>query len=284
MARDAADNRAAAGAAAARAGCLASPHGVPAAQVASMGQDVRDAVGTTLLELTLRELFTWRFMQTDPNWGNFLFDAPAGRLHLIDFGAAPRRPQACAPPPRRQCASTPSLKSSPLTWPSMRCRETVTSASVRRRCAHVLCRRGCSGGDCPVLSRSPAVACCCVEVHLKPSRWERVGEAASFQLSLRAPHAPPRLSRGQLTARPGDWARQAPRASSPSPSWTTTCAWCARAPRRTVTRSSCAPCAWASSPVRAGRTSAGAVGVAAAVRPSQHSCLSAPCQTVLKPV
>ena len=57
-------------------------------QVASMDQSVRDAVGTTLLELTLRELFVWRFMQTDPNWGNFLFDAPSGRLHLIDFGAA----------------------------------------------------------------------------------------------------------------------------------------------------------------------------------------------------
>ena len=54
-----------------------------------MDQSVRDAVGTTLLELTLRELFVWRFMQTDPNWGNFLFDAPSGRLHLIDFGAPP---------------------------------------------------------------------------------------------------------------------------------------------------------------------------------------------------
>ena len=57
-------------------------------QVAAMDQAVRDAVGTTLLELTLRELFVWRFMQTDPNWGNFLFDAPSGRLHLIDFGAS----------------------------------------------------------------------------------------------------------------------------------------------------------------------------------------------------
>ena len=33
-----------------------------------MGQEVRDAVGTTLLQLTLKELFQWRFMQTDPNW------------------------------------------------------------------------------------------------------------------------------------------------------------------------------------------------------------------------
>ncbi len=57
------------------------------AQVALMGQEVRDAVGTLLLQLTLRELFQWRFMQTDPNWGNFLYDAHSGVLHLIDFGA-----------------------------------------------------------------------------------------------------------------------------------------------------------------------------------------------------
>ena len=51
-----------------------------------MGQEVRDAVGTLLLQLTLKELFQWRFMQTDPNWGNFLYDAHSGVLHLIDFG------------------------------------------------------------------------------------------------------------------------------------------------------------------------------------------------------
>ena len=30
----------------------------------------------------------WRFMQTDPNFGNFLYDDATGRLALIDFGAA----------------------------------------------------------------------------------------------------------------------------------------------------------------------------------------------------
>ena len=55
-------------------------------QVALMSQEVRDAVGTLLLQLTLKELFQWRFMQTDPNWGNFLFDGNSGILHLIDFG------------------------------------------------------------------------------------------------------------------------------------------------------------------------------------------------------
>ena len=58
-------------------------------QVAQMSQEVRDAVGTLLLQLTLKELFQWRFMQTDPNWGNFLFDGNSGILHLIDFGKLP---------------------------------------------------------------------------------------------------------------------------------------------------------------------------------------------------
>ena len=59
---------------------------IAGAQVAQMSQEVRDAVGTLLLQLTLKELFQWRFMQTDPNWGNFLFDGNSGILHLIDFG------------------------------------------------------------------------------------------------------------------------------------------------------------------------------------------------------
>ena len=31
-------------------------------------------------------------MQTDPNWGNFLYDEQADRLNLIDFGAAREYP------------------------------------------------------------------------------------------------------------------------------------------------------------------------------------------------
>lgn len=48
--------------------------GVPIDKVALLDQKVRDEVGTKLLRLTLKELFEWRFMQTDPNWGNFLYD------------------------------------------------------------------------------------------------------------------------------------------------------------------------------------------------------------------
>lgn len=37
-------------------------------QVRLLAPEVRNAVGTRLLQLTLHELFHWRFMQTDPNW------------------------------------------------------------------------------------------------------------------------------------------------------------------------------------------------------------------------
>ena len=43
-----------------------------------MSQEVRSDMGTLLLKLTIKELFEWRFMQTDPNWGNFLYDEASG--------------------------------------------------------------------------------------------------------------------------------------------------------------------------------------------------------------
>ena len=34
------------------------------------------------------EHFVWRLMQTDPNWGNFLYDVQTRTTYLIDFGVA----------------------------------------------------------------------------------------------------------------------------------------------------------------------------------------------------
>ncbi|XVF72865.1 hypothetical protein PTKIN_Ptkin12aG0154900 [Pterospermum kingtungense] len=62
--------------------------GVPIDKVALLNQGPRDYVGRKLLHLTLMELFVFRFMQTDPNWGNFLFDEATKTINLIDFGAA----------------------------------------------------------------------------------------------------------------------------------------------------------------------------------------------------
>jgi predicted unusual protein kinase regulating ubiquinone biosynthesis (AarF/ABC1/UbiB family) len=54
----------------------------------------RDRIGTLLLRLVFRELFVFRFMQTDPNFANYLFEPKEERVALLDFGAArsfPRR-------------------------------------------------------------------------------------------------------------------------------------------------------------------------------------------------
>jgi aarF domain-containing kinase len=47
-------------------------------------------IASRLLRLTLAELFEFRFMQTDPNFANFLYGVENGRdrIYLIDFGAA----------------------------------------------------------------------------------------------------------------------------------------------------------------------------------------------------
>jgi len=66
--------------------------GVHIDKVAEYPQEVRDLVGTRLLQLTLKELYEWCYMQTDPNWGNFLYDDDTGILNLIDFGAAKEYP------------------------------------------------------------------------------------------------------------------------------------------------------------------------------------------------
>ncbi|KXZ56495.1 hypothetical protein GPECTOR_1g443 [Gonium pectorale] len=68
--------------------------GVPIDKVVELPQEVRDRVGGRLLALTLRELFQWRFMQTDPNWGNFLYDTETDTIQLIDFGASRDYPEA----------------------------------------------------------------------------------------------------------------------------------------------------------------------------------------------
>jgi len=57
-------------------------------KVSNLDQDERNRIGRAILRLTMKELFQWRFMQTDPNWGNFLYDVGTGTTHLIDFGAA----------------------------------------------------------------------------------------------------------------------------------------------------------------------------------------------------
>lgn len=45
-------------------------------------QDVRDWIGTQILRLCLRELKDFKYMQTDPNWTNFLYNPKTKKVFL----------------------------------------------------------------------------------------------------------------------------------------------------------------------------------------------------------
>ncbi|XP_017742849.1 PREDICTED: aarF domain-containing protein kinase 4 [Rhinopithecus bieti] len=57
--------------------------GVPLDQCQGLSQDLRNQICFQLLTLCLRELFEFRFMQTDPNWANFLYDASSHQVTLL---------------------------------------------------------------------------------------------------------------------------------------------------------------------------------------------------------
>jgi len=62
--------------------------GLPIDKALDFPQEVRNNIARSVLELTIKELFEWNFMQTDPNWGNFLYNHAKGKTALIDFGAS----------------------------------------------------------------------------------------------------------------------------------------------------------------------------------------------------
>lgn len=62
--------------------------GIPIEALADAPQEQRDAAMQDLMALVLREMFEFGAMQTDPNFANYRFQPDAGRLVLLDFGAA----------------------------------------------------------------------------------------------------------------------------------------------------------------------------------------------------
>jgi aarF domain-containing kinase len=62
--------------------------GIPIDKAADLSQEERNHLSLTIIRLCLRELFEFRFMQTDPNWSNFMYDPDLKILNLIDFGAS----------------------------------------------------------------------------------------------------------------------------------------------------------------------------------------------------
>lgn len=67
--------------------------GTAVTKIPDLTQADRDWVGTQILRLCLRELMEWRFMQTDPNWTNFLYNRQSQKLELLDFGASREFPR-----------------------------------------------------------------------------------------------------------------------------------------------------------------------------------------------
>ncbi|KAH7386830.1 ABC1 family-domain-containing protein [Phaeosphaeria sp. MPI-PUGE-AT-0046c] len=63
-------------------------HGVGVTKLKSLSQEQRDWIGTQILRLCLREIIEFKSMQTDPNWTNFLYNAKAQKIELLDFGAS----------------------------------------------------------------------------------------------------------------------------------------------------------------------------------------------------
>lgn len=51
-------------------------------------QETINKVCLQILRLCLKELFEFRFMQTDPNWSNFFYNPETQQICLLDFGAS----------------------------------------------------------------------------------------------------------------------------------------------------------------------------------------------------
>ena len=62
--------------------------GIGVTKVPNLTQPQKDWIGMQILRLCLREIIEFQFMQTDPNWTNFLYNARTNKLELLDFGAS----------------------------------------------------------------------------------------------------------------------------------------------------------------------------------------------------
>ncbi|OBA19886.1 ABC1-domain-containing protein [Metschnikowia bicuspidata var. bicuspidata NRRL YB-4993] len=51
-------------------------------------QETKNWIATNIMRLCLKELKQFKFMQTDPNWANFLYNNDTKKIELLDFGAA----------------------------------------------------------------------------------------------------------------------------------------------------------------------------------------------------
>ena len=62
--------------------------GTGVTKLRNLNQEQKDWIGTQILRLCLREITEFKYMQTDPNWTNFLYNGESKKLELLDFGAS----------------------------------------------------------------------------------------------------------------------------------------------------------------------------------------------------
>ncbi|KAF3930139.1 hypothetical protein ABW19_dt0208305 [Dactylella cylindrospora] len=67
--------------------------GDPITRISNLSQQERDWIGSQILRLCLLEIARWRFMQSDPNWSNFLYNRKTNKIELLDFGASREYPE-----------------------------------------------------------------------------------------------------------------------------------------------------------------------------------------------
>lgn len=56
--------------------------------LATLDQSTKDWIATNIMRLCLLEIARFKYMQTDPNWANFLYNKETNKIELLDFGAA----------------------------------------------------------------------------------------------------------------------------------------------------------------------------------------------------
>ena len=67
--------------------------GTAVTKIHDFTQKQRDWIGTQILRLCLREIVEFHYMQTDPNWTNFLYNRKTNKIELLDFGASREFPE-----------------------------------------------------------------------------------------------------------------------------------------------------------------------------------------------
>ncbi len=62
--------------------------GIDLCDVGQFSTIQRDQIALRLVDWTIREIFEFRLVQTDPNFANYRYDKESGTLKLLDFGAS----------------------------------------------------------------------------------------------------------------------------------------------------------------------------------------------------